>query len=263
MMSKRGPKTEAGKAVSKMNAVKTGAHVKGLLPSENARQLAIDCRRLHEQWSGPDPTSQALVNQLHSFQVRIDRLERYEFEFVTTRMRGHGARADFCRDAGIDPARASDMPNWIFDDSLPGREEAQGLLAHRSELINRVKFCRTILHNPRKLRKELEEMISLGKEFRISIERRIRKAILDEAGNFTPDMYLRCFEEEYIFELFWAGDPQRCDAIVSGIRAGVMLEAQSNETLCRMRAWVFKQQLQHIAVLKQLKLERTKEIFIE
>lgn len=246
-----------------MNAVKTGVHVKGLLPSENARQLAIDRRRLHEQWSGSDPTSQALVNQLHSFQVRIERLERYEFDFVTTRMSGHGARVEFCREAGIDPTRASDMPNWILDESQPGREEARALLAHRSELIDRVKFCRTLLHSPRKLRKEFEEMMSLGKEFRLTLEQRIRRAIFDESGNFTPDLYLRCFEDEYIFELFWAGDPRHCDAIVSGIRASLMLEAQSHESLCRMRAWVFKQQLHHIAVLKELKLERTKEITIE
>lgn len=256
-MTHTGPNTEAGKAVSKLNAVKTGYHVKAILPWEDANAIALERQRLHEQWSGPDPTSQELVNQLHSVQLRIRRLEHLEFEHVTSRMYVHSTRVEFCTEAGLDPERAGELPDWFFDGSQAGRDEAQRLLVVYDELVA-MDFYDPDLHSHTKRKRypnASKEMIRKRGETRITLEKRLRKLSFEEGANHvTPDMFLMCFEQEYLFELFWAKNPQRCDSIVRGLRASIALHAQSSEPWGRTMSSLFRQQrelLQALAVLKQ------------
>lgn len=106
--------------------------------------------------------------------------------------------------------------------------------------------------------KALAEMGRSGaQQLRISLERRIRRMTLEEETHNSPDVFLRCFEEEYVFELFWARHPMRCDALVQGLSAGIALHAQNQESWSRQLGSLLKQQGSLLSILAVLKHTRT------
>ena len=265
-MVKRGPITSVGKAASKMNAVKSGYYAKQLLPWEDAKEIESLREALREQWaSEDDPTSMELVDQLHSVQVRVRRLERLEDEYVTTRLYGQPARIELCKEAGVDPARAQDLPDWFFDDSLPGRQEARRLHEVHQELVQMEYGDTSLSHSKRRARypKAMAEMVPVPGEVRINLERRLRREALENNHEGSSAMFLRCFEQEYVFELLWARSPARCDALVRGLRASIALRAQSQEPWGRLLVSLLKLQSGLISALASLKRQRENRLIFD
>lgn len=180
-----------------------------------------------------------------------------------TRLHGLGARAVFCREADIDPDSAQAVPDWFFDDSEFPREEARRLLAVYEELLQ-IEFHDPEGRSPSRRKsypKALAEMgRSAGQQLRIGLEKRIRKMTLEEGTDNTPDVFLRCFEQEYVFELFWASHPMRCDALVQSLRAGIALHAQNQESWSRQLGALLKQQGSLLSMLAMLKHTRTVQV---
>ncbi|MCB1883665.1 MAG: hypothetical protein KDG89_06675, partial [Geminicoccaceae bacterium] len=105
----RGPRTEAGKAASAMNALEHGltATTDVLLPKEDPEAFAAHCAAVEAEYAPEGPTERALVTQLALVFWRMIRVEAVEAEVLVSRERrpdghfigGYGPLSPFLWDA--------------------------------------------------------------------------------------------------------------------------------------------------------------------
>jgi hypothetical protein len=82
-----GPRSLRGKNIVRFNAVRHGlraAHM--LLPGESYEALQELCTALEEEWQPVGPTEERYVEQMVAAQWKLQRAERYEFQFRHDRL---------------------------------------------------------------------------------------------------------------------------------------------------------------------------------
>src|SRR5438874_6462175 len=137
MNSKRstGPRSERGKSVSSMNALKHGLRADSpALPNENPHIAAQRAHAWHAYYRPASPGAQHLVNECVRATLLSDRIDRYHGAALSEQIRG--AEYAYDRRTGVDaaPAQALICPEL---DPAEGLKQLAKLMAGCRAMLNR------------------------------------------------------------------------------------------------------------------------------
>ena len=258
---KRGPHSERGRAVSSMNALRTGVYSNALLPGESQEQVDEMVEELLLGWPG-DGAEQRLSARLYAQSaLKSARLHAAEVALTEARMHSYGARRDFCQKADVSMECLSDLPDWYFDSDPAPRKEALrlGLVVSQAE---RLKGSSLMVYGSgvRDLLPELwEEVMGPGVLVsKINLVEKLSKTYPSSRPEEVVQAFIDDFCERFVYELLWAKHQRRFEAVLAGIRASIVIEVGTREDWQKADSLLHRRRLelsQHVHTLaRQLAL---------
>lgn len=263
MAENTSPSTTAGKNDPSRNALKRGIFTNALLHDEDAQDVEVIVDALINRFDAGDASGEICARKLVQTTLQIKRLNQAQLDYVEGYMQGESIRQDFCRQVGIPTQSSKDLPSWYFDCDVSSR------------------------NNARFLNKTLSEALQLKSNY--SVDRLTRAKVLfpnlwfylmgedgsaiqkvhsfgDRLGSLfkkpTPNENLQALIEnirsETYFDLLWAQNERRCEAVVRGLRAKAMLDAMSNPNWARAESLFHRRSHDLLQTLVSLKHEKNR-----
>ena len=254
---KRGPQSERGRAVSSMNALRTGIYSNALLPGESQEEVDEMVEQLMRDWPD-DGAEQRLSAKLYAQSaLKSARLHAAEVALTNAKMHSSDVRRDFCLRADIPTESDSDLPGWYFDSDPVPRQEAMRLgrvVSQAEKLLGSSMMlfgsgARDLLPDlweevmgPGVLVSKLNLVEKLSKRYPLSRPEEIVQAFIDD------------LRERFAYELLWAKQHLRFEAVMAGIRARIVIEVGTRDDWQRADTLLHRRRLelsQHVHALSR------------
>ena len=254
-VKKRGPQSEHGKAVSSMNALRTGVYSNALLPGESQEEVDEMVEEIMRDWPGGGAEQRLLARLYAQSALKSSRLHAAEVALTNARMHSSEVRRSFCFKAGIPDEQSGDLPSWYFDSEPAPRHEAMRLgrvVSQAKRLLGSAMMVfgsgvRDLLPDlweevigPGALVSKLNLVEKLSKRYPLSRPEEIVQAFIDD------------YSERFSYELLWAGQHLRFEALMAGIRAKEVIEVGTREDWQRADTLLHRRRLelsQHVHAL--------------
>jgi hypothetical protein len=185
-------------------------------------------------------------------QAQIDHVDGY--------MQSEEARQEFCRHVGIFPTESRNLPAWFFTKQQDPREDAKQYLRAVAE----AKWLKSN-HSVDKMTRAKSLfpdlwLILMGEEGSATQKvhtfgERLANMYKRSTAQENLQEFIDIMENNYKYELMWANNEQRFDAVVLGIRAKAMMEAMSNPNWLRADTLYHRRSQDLLQTLVNLKHE--------
>jgi hypothetical protein len=231
-----GPKTAAGKKISSSNARKASIFTQGYLPDEDVSGKQERLQAMVDQWQAHDPSRQLLLLTVEQAELGIERMMKAERMKIEGIMASVNISREFCIRAGIADVHPDQIPLWYFnDDASSKRQKALALqmpLAWDQGEELKAKYSDALVAQVPTLYPELLAYVARtfksGHSFSTMLSARYKQT--------TPELNLAMLMNEitgHKDHLRWAGDSERYQAIIDGLKAEKVLAALDLEKSSR------------------------------
>jgi len=255
-----GPKTEAGKQKAAKNALRKGLYAPGVVHAAEAERLQTLRESLHILTAPSDvnehPMLPVVIESIAMLHIRVVRVLGVETEAMTYWFADPKIKGAFCKAAGLPHSFDVDVPDWFFGavDASEKREAqaAPRVLRQAKMLFNYAQPPQGLEHaaNLADLRAFAQEQLcAQGESMVQAITRHF------DGVNFAARMraMVSWFEREYAWELRWAANAARFEAIVARLPADAFGEILANDARQKLYASFSKQLLQQMALFEQMR----------
>ena len=222
-----GPRTQQGKKVSSRNAIKVGLYTDSLLEGESSQELEALRQSLVEQWGLEGTQGELLARDYVYSELKTARLHQAQVTLVASQMYSYDARREFGRQAGISALLYDSLPDWYFgDDDAPkaraillGNALSEATALKKNYSLQAMLSARTLVPSL--------WLVVMGANA-INPKQNLGERLLAIFGSSTPEGNLQRFvdhhNKESIYEILWAANAQRYEAILKGLRAKFLIE---------------------------------------
>ena len=255
-----GPKTDAGKQKAARNALRSGLYAPGVVHDAEAQRLQTLRDSLYVLTEACDvhehPLLPVVIESIAMLHIRMARVLGVETQAMTHWFADLKVKGAFCRAAGLSHNDSVQVPDWFFGavDSSQKRDAlaASRVLAQATSLLEHAQPPQgleqaTHLADLRAFARE--ELCAGGETFVQAITHHF------DGVNFAARMrdMVRWFEREYAWELRWAANAVRYEAIIARLRADAFGDILANDARQKLHASFAKQLLQQMALFEQMR----------
>jgi hypothetical protein len=255
-----GPKTDEGKRKAAKNALRNGIYAPGVVHEAEAERLKTLRESLYvlTQVSDVDdhPMLAIVIENIAMLHIRMARVLGVETQAMTFWYADLKVKGAFCKAAGLSYHDDVLVPDWYFGAvDVSEKREAQAaprVLKQAKMLFNYAQPPQGLEHaaNLADLRAFAQEQLcAQGESMVQAITRHF------DGVNFAARMraMVSWFEREYAWELRWAANAARFEAIVARLRADAFGEILANDARQKLYASFSKQLLQQMALFEQMR----------
>jgi hypothetical protein len=255
-----GPRTDEGKRKSAKNALRDGLYAPGVVHEAEAERLKTLRESLYvlTQVSDVDdhPMLAIVIESIAMLHIRMARVLGVETQAMTFWYADLKVKGAFCKAAGLSYHDDVLVPDWYFGAvDVSEKREAQAaprVLKQAKMLFNYAQPPQGLEHaaNLADLRAFAQEQLcDKGETMVQAITRHF------DGVNFAARMraMVNWFEREYAWELRWAANAARYEAIVARLRADAFGEILANDARQKLYASFSKQLLQQMTLFEQMR----------
>ena len=255
-----GPRTDAGKRKSAKNALRDGLYVPGVVHEAEGERLKILRASLYAltQQSDVDdhPMLAIVIENIAILHIRLARVLGVETQAMAHWSADLRVKGAFCKSAGLSYNDDVRVPDWYFG-AVDSSEKREALAAPR--VLRQAKLLINQAQPPQGFERAAqfadlhafaqEQLCEQGESLAQAITRHF------DGGNFAARMreLVNWFERAYAWELRWAANAARFEAIVARLRADTLGEILANDSRQKLYANLSKQLLQQMALFEQMR----------
>lgn len=267
---------------TRYNAIKGGLHTSTLLPDEDPKEIESHFEELCKELEAQGTLERSLLRDYVGYELRANRIARYEATIVHSRLYSNKAREEFCSAAGLLPQESLEIPHYYIEMdklSMMMLLKVDEALENLLKLIQERKLAQENLSNsiPGDGNADLEKNLSPQEQNEFDFgEISCKAAALlfpevweelfedqnsDESGSFIKALrskyfgksevqLLTKFKDEilktYYYEAKWLMHRDRYQLIAKGIRASCALAAISDPNVRRAEAQFNRRKLESL-----------------
>jgi hypothetical protein len=255
-----GPKTDAGKRKSAKNALREGLYVPGVVHEAEAQRLKTLRESLYvlTQVSDVDdhPMLAVVIENIAVLHIRMARVLGVETQAMAYWYADLKVKGAFCKSAGLSYNDDVRVPDWYFG-AVDASEKREALAAPR--VLSQAKLLINHAQPPQGLEQaaQLADLHAFAREQLCAQGETLVQAITRhfDGVNFASRMrdMVSWFEREYAWELRWAANAARFEAIVARLRADAFGEILANDARQKLYASFVKQLSQQMMLFEQMR----------
>jgi hypothetical protein len=255
--SQTGPKSQEGKARSAQNSLKFGIFSSSILQGEDANAVKALVDNLRVSFALTNGAGELLANRFVHTNLQLNRVQKAQLAIANGKYFSNKSREQFCIHAGHYFRNAEDVPAWYFEEDHAKKDhvfelqdifdEAHHLKNHYSadlmvkaemKLPSLWKFVMGEKGDPR------QKMHTLGEQLAALYKR--PNAILNIQDLITD------LEARYKYELLWAQNAQRYEAIIDGLRSQAILDTLIDPGLVRAESMLHRRSQELLSTMHLL-----------
>jgi hypothetical protein len=224
--------------MSSRNALKRGVFTNALMPGEDPEAVEVIVDDVIDRFELRDATGEICARRFVQTTLQIKRLNDAQLAYVEGFMQSEEVKSEFCRQVGITPMRAHELPSWYFSQNEERRTRARFIcevVEDATDLLKNYsvdKMTRAKSLYPHLWRAVMGPEGSATEKVH-TLGERIGTTYKKATPHENLQVYINELEEKFVWMLFWARDEDRCESIVNGLRAKATLDAASNANWVR------------------------------
>ena len=241
-VTKGGPRTQQGKAVSSKNAIKLGVYSNSLMPGESQEEIDELIDSFCETYDGDDADSQMMFRSYAQTLIKSRRIQEAEIAFIEAQMHMQDTRREFCLQANIPVHYRDSVPDWFFFDNKQAKDAAMQSGMSMFEAIDLKKhYSLQLSQSARTQYPNLWKEVMGPQAINPKQGLGERLQALYNTGNPLTNLqaYVDDYKKTRPYELMWVAHWRRYEAVLDGLRAKVILD------VCSRADWVKVENLQH------------------
>lgn len=257
-MSQTGPKTQEGKSKSAKNSLKFGIFSSVLLPGEDKEAVEDLIANLKTKFALTHGAGEVLASRYVHTSLQLNRLQQAQLAVAEGKRYSNKAREKFCVDAGMYFRSAEEVPDWYFNADQAPRAKALFI-----ESVTNDAYLLKSHYSP--------DLMTLAKtklpylwEFAMGKEGDPRQKVHTlgtylgaEFGSTQPQTNIQCLikklETDYKYELLWAQNLDRFEAIIRALDAQAILDTMTDANLVRAESLLHRRSQELLSTMHQLK----------
>lgn len=268
--------------LTRYNAIKGGLHTSTLLPDEDPVEIESHFEELCKELGAQGILERSMLRDYVGYELRANRISRYEATIVRSRLYSNKAREEFCSAAGLLPQESQEIPHYYIEmDKLSMMKllKIDEAIENLLELIEQEKLAEELLTNncSGEGKTELEKNLSSKEQNELDVgeiccktasllfpevwEQLFEDQNSTETGSFikalgskyfskSDNQLLNKFKEDvfktYYFEAKWLMHRERYQLIAKGIMASCALAALSDTNVRRAEAQLNRRKLESL-----------------
>jgi hypothetical protein len=257
-MSQTGPKTQEGKSKSAKNSLKFGIFSSVLLPSEDKQAVEAFIENLKSTFALSHGAGEVLASRYAHTSLQLNRLQQAQLAIAEGKRYSNKSREKFCIDAGMYYRSAEEVPDWYFNGDQEPRTKALFI-----ESVNNDAYYLKNHYSP--------DLMTLAKtklpflwEFVMGEEGDPRQKahtfgtyLGAKFGSSQPQTNIQSLikklEADYKYELLWAQNLERFEAIIRALDAQAILDTMTDVNLVRAESLLHRRSQELLSTMHQLK----------
>jgi len=241
-VTKGGPRTPQGKAASSKNAIKLGVYSNTLMPGESQDEIDALMDSFRESYGSDDADSEMMFRSYAQTLIKSRRIQEAEIAFIEAQMHMHETRQEFCRQANISVFHRDAVPDWFFFDDQKSKAAAMQKGFSVGEALDlKMNFSLQLSQSARTHFPNL--WIEVMGPQAINPKQGLGERLQVIYSKGHPQANLQAYADHYVktypYEMMWASNWRRYEAVVDGLRAKAVLD------VCSRADWVKVENLQH------------------
>ena len=222
-----GPRTDQGKKISSLNAVKFGLYTDTLFEDEDPKAIEDLRQSLVEEWGLEGTQGELIANDYVIAELRTVRLQRAQRDLVDAQMYMTESRNEFAKQAGISSLERDRIPDWYFGQNAKRKAQAELLYAAVCEAAE-FKSNHSLQGNlqARTLYPNLWAVV-MGPNA-INPNQTLCEKLTVRFSKSTPVANLQAFIEHHLdasrFDFMWGENVERYEAVLRGLRAKLIMD---------------------------------------